>query len=126
MSRVLEFRVWDKLAERFIFADKGYQGHYILDLNGQFYNLQNGSGGSEYVVQQYTGLNDKNGKKIFEGDIILKLVKNILDPLDPTLYKMHIPITFKNGSFMMDLWSGSLAEKYSVVGNIFENPELLK
>ena len=68
MQRQLKFRVWDKLEKRFIYPDKGYQGHYVLDLNGKFHNLQNGSGGDECVVQQFTGEYDKNKKPIYEGD----------------------------------------------------------
>lgn len=126
MSRVLEFRAWDKLAETFVFADKGYQGHFILDLNGQFYNLQNGSGGNEYIVQQYTGLKDKNGKKIFEGDILMiEFHKNSEEP--PRYY----PIEFYQGSFCINCGSedGCLMMhngEYEVVGNIFQNPELIK
>jgi hypothetical protein len=65
-----KFRVWDKLEQRFIYPDKGYQGHYTLSLDGKFHNLQNGSGGNEYDVQQFLGILDANMKEIYEGDVV--------------------------------------------------------
>ena len=60
MNNRLKFRVWDKLAECMIYPHNDNQQHFIIDLNGCFHNLQNGSGGDDYVIQQYTGLKDKN------------------------------------------------------------------
>jgi hypothetical protein len=89
MNRVLKFRAWDKLNKNFIYSDKGYQGHYVLTLDGRFQNLQNGSGGDEYVVQEYIGLKDKNGKEILMS-LCIKIVKCIMikSSLDSILEKM--------------------------------------
>jgi uncharacterized phage protein (TIGR01671 family) len=122
-NRQLKFRAWDKLAKRFIYPDKGYQGHYVLTLNGQFQNLQNGSGGDEYVVQQYTGLNDYESNNIYEGDIVRY-------ELDGIVYTQTVGWG-NNGWEMIDtrLYSTPLITNlpnFEVIGNVFEHSELLK
>ena len=129
-NRQLKFRCWDKLAKQFTYPDKGYQGHYVLTLNGQFQNLQNGSGGDEYVVQQWTGLKDSKGIDVYEGDAI-----NFLH--EKKYVKSEVVYASKFGMFVVVLEPNEKNEiltykslfdvgEFEVVGNIFENSELLK
>ena len=82
------------------------------------------------TVGQYTGLNDTNGKEIFEGDIVRN--KDVWD-------KYTGVIVFKNGRFMVDWhlpcgWEGESITLHTidispcdeVIGNSYDNPELLK
>ena len=125
MNREIKFRVWDKLAERFTRCDEGYQGHYVLSLKGEFHNLQNGSGGDECIVQQYTGLKDKNGVEIYEGDI----VKATSDQYENENFVGKV--IFDLGQFLTCIHKNDIRgiwgeDDIEVIGNIFENSELLK
>ena len=121
MQRQLKFRAWDKLEKRFIYPNKGYQGHYVLDLNGRFQNLQNGSGGDEYVVQQWSGEFDKNKKEIYEGDIVRVTSEEWSNE------NFLAEVIFSEASFLSKiddndirgLWGGDDIE---VMGNIFQLP----
>ena len=130
MNNRFKFRVWDKLAKRMIYPHNDNQQHFIIDLNGQFHNLQNGSGGDDYVIQQYTGLTDSNDDPIYEGDIL----KNHYDVgnniIGQVLYESdHGGYIFQwkrkgRGQDYKNL-NCDVAFESVIVGNIFENPELL-
>ena len=130
MNRPIKFRVWDKLAERMIYPHNDNQQHFIIDLNGRFHNLQNGSGGDDYVIQQYTGLNDSNDDSIYEGDIL----KNHYDVgnniIGQVLYESdHGGYIFQwkrkgRGQDYKNL-NCDVAFESVIVGNKFEHSELL-
>jgi len=120
--RKIKFKAWDKLEKRMILPEQAYQGHYVLSLDGRFYNLQNGSGGDDYVVLQCIGLQDKNGEDIYEGDI----VKHWID-LGPGGEREIIDqVTIDGWGCNLQQWTYMEKLLPEVVGNIFENENLLK
>ncbi len=130
MNRQLKFRVWDKLAERMIYPHNDNQQHFIIDLNGRFHNLQNGSGGDDYVIQQYTGLNDSNDDSIYEGDILINHYDVGNNIIGQVLYESdHGGYIFQwkrkgRGQDYKNL-NCDVAFESVIVGNIFEHSELL-
>jgi uncharacterized phage protein (TIGR01671 family) len=137
MNRELKFRVWDKLEKRYLKITPLSKHHYVLDLDGKFHNLQNGSGGNEYVVEQFTGLYDEIMEPIYVGDIIQSYFNPKIFLVQDT--KMgYGTVLAKSISYDFDNNPHEHPEKFkhlsefqhmgrslTVIGNINENPELL-
>ena len=120
--RPIKFRVWDKQSEQMFNV-------YSIEFrkNGLYVNLDTPSKanglreswlfGDRFELMQFTGLHDKNGKEIYEGDIL-----NFDYPME---------VIWAMGSWAVKAEKGdSLLYGYTnegeVIGNIYENPELLK
>ena len=79
------------------------------------------------TVGQYTGLTDKNGKKIFEGDILEHTVQPVI-----LVNRGVVNWDIKNARWAMQLKTMNPSfsmfdhNSYEVIGNIHDNPELLK
>jgi uncharacterized phage protein (TIGR01671 family) len=123
--RTMRFRAWDSKNKKFPFGAFHIIGECTaFDLLNQ-YRLEEYN---DLTVQQSTLLNDKNGKEIYEGDIV-RLGWNTTDVNWSGM--LAVVVWWHNG-FYFDVGGGSLAQdtfyqfKYSeVVGNIFENPDLV-
>jgi len=81
------------------------------------------------TVGQFTGLTDKNGTKIFEGDV----VRYSVIIMHTVVHEQIVKITFKKGSFCMEEMNGVSHPLFhntdntclEVIGNIHDNPELI-
>jgi uncharacterized phage protein (TIGR01671 family) len=118
-----EFRVWDIENKKYL---PGILGGLMFNFSETSYDyksieyfllLRN-----LYVVEQWTGLLDNNGKKIFEGDLV--------ESDDGVGGRMYGHVEMIDGSFCIvftDIvqWTFNKTKNVEVIGNIFENPELL-
>ena len=123
-TRELKFRVW-------LHNDKRWGEVAVLEVFNSSGKLEYLYQNQDYTIQQYTGLKDKNGKEIYEGDII----ETHPFLLYPSIAENYIVI-FCDGKFCLsqnkkpedtlELVHHSDTHILEVIGNIFENPELLK
>lgn len=130
-----KFRVWDKDTKRMHIC--GEDIHDEIDFEqgtnkAFYYNLQNGCGSltenSTYILMQYTGLKDKNGKEIYEGDIVSFNLKTDAEGCPNIIGYIEYQTTFSSFRIMSILGSFALdynIKEIEVIGNIYDNPELL-
>ena len=133
--RELKFRVWVKDEERYY--DESDEESYMIVPNGNVtytsepyeedgvWFTDTTSATSDVIVEQYTGLKDKNGKEIYEGDIVtLNGEWEEIEHDDCSI------VTFENGCFRVgdgyENEAGSYLSDWRIIGNIHEDPELLE
>ena len=111
--REIKFRAWDKESQEFIYyTDIEGLNHYC-DAQFQKLNIKE--------RQQYVCLKDKNGKDIYEGDI-LKIKPHGYEE-KKLIVESIFSLNFCHNCYSGDLYSYS--ENFEVIGNIYEHPELL-
>ena len=116
MNRTLKFRIWSKRVNQYIDIDTG---NYDFSVNELFYELQKNS-----VIQQYTGLKDKNGKEIYEGDRVrfghtgnVDFFGEVIWLEDRASFGVRTKNAFETFEDLMEYM-----HFFEVVGNIFQLP----
>ncbi|MBO4499174.1 MAG: hypothetical protein J5732_02845 [Bacteroidaceae bacterium] len=120
--RTIKFRAQDIASNKWLYGDLRYHSKDVCIFE------QGGTKGEQVkpeTVGQFTGLKDKKGREIYEGDIL-----GI-----GALTKERLEVRFVRGVFAF-LWNGSLDDEFptgspthewaEVIGNIHDNPEMIK
>jgi uncharacterized phage protein (TIGR01671 family) len=150
MNRELKFRIWDKISKTLIYDNLSpFWFHIPRAINGQdeiegesnLISLSEILAHPDFVAQQYTGLQDKNGKEIFEGDIIEHTFSKTTDDETSIHFgsKLNGSVSFCNHlcAYILTIISDDRhngdtfqlmnhAPSKKIIGNVFENPELIK
>lgn len=121
--RIIKFRCWNKQWEGFRHGCNiiGYDGKIGHDVSTGIL-WQSAENLDNYVVQQFTGLFDKNGKEIFEGDVIKSVINGIAIIEYDEYRGGYVIRNKKNGGCFNLIFDFS--KEIEIIGNIFENPEL--
>ena len=154
MSREIKFRAWDEIGEWMgnVTSIDFNEGAVFIETKHS--DDENRFDMNNVPVMQYTGLKDKNGKEIYEGDIINYSFKDSGEINTRVLEVYNDGTNFKTREIYRDYWlekvggvllivhgqlnahkgktqyltdiSCSSIYSYEIIGNIYENPELLE
>jgi uncharacterized phage protein (TIGR01671 family) len=125
--RKIKFRAWDDKGKKWLLGyDHGTLGGFHIDgecvylrewekvLDDAFHDR------IDLKIMQFTGQNDKNGTEIYEGDVVLVHLETLR--VKKTVSYDHQTASFVAG----DLWFKDGGTDIEIIGNIYENPELIQ
>ena len=128
--REIKFRAWDKKKGQFVTV-------YNLPIEGSIADLKWSLKPEDenIILMQFTGLHDKNGKEIWEGDVV-NVTRDLVAKISPAIgvikyFGDHFGISDRVEGHHTSLYDVAYSKCFywhdvEVLGNIYENPELLK
>ncbi len=144
--RIIKFRVYGKKMKRMIYPQELSSDGMSIDPNNKGLANINGTDNrlnvydayNKFHLMQFTGLEDKNSRDIFEGDIIPTPKFTTRGKFRFIVGKWNAEVVFHNAAFRLKTPDGKInalamddsevAEEYrfEVIGNIYDDPELLE
>jgi uncharacterized phage protein (TIGR01671 family) len=140
MSRTIKFRAWDKVCKEMFYNSELSNGDMmVMCLDGEIQLSDDDTyKPSDFELMQCTGLKDKNGKEIYEGDILYFTVfdyngsdtqyKGVIKWIGSRFAIWHDneqEYYGSDGAFDLD-WVCSQDDEPEIIGNIWETPELIE
>lgn len=117
--REIKLRCWNAAGEKITYDD---------DWVYEWRHIKQSHESGRIILMQYTGIRDKNGVEVYEGDVIISFECH--DGFNPLVGKVSFGADGKwiiedsDSKYIEDLCE--YADELKVIGNIYENPELLK
>lgn len=131
--RKIKFRHYDTRLQEMRFSEK-HDGEFYINTKGvlYMYAIPRSESGLEteyyksYNVEQFTGLNDNNGVNIYDGDIVrFDVTRGYNEGEEPHINQIG-KVVIEAIGINFGEWDGIWVGNITVIGNVHENPELLK
>ncbi len=122
--RLIKFRIWDEIERKMHYSafNVSFSGSNSGEVVDAGWRDPSKNFGIRCILMQYIGIKDKNGREIYEGDVVKSSAAFTLQKVE--WGDFHSGFIFCGGSFIKTSCPNCYTNE--IIGNVYENPELIK